>query len=306
MKSTSAVSCLLAFVCTLATLGCRHTANQPAQSNEVSPGQAEAAVTQVQPGSADAQTQPNAQTQSGGTSGRITASNGSAPSASPSPRLQAAAPGSPPQAPVAASTTQDAQADQSAQPSPNVQARAGLDDSVQNDRPELTIPEGTPVEVRLTDSLGSGRSVEGQSFAATLDAPIAVGDAVVVPRGANVRGRVLYVKRSGRLRGPAELTITLTSLDLRGREIAIVTAHKNWHGRSHKKRNLAWIGGGAGAGSLLGVAAGGGIGAAIGAGVGAGGGTVTALVTGRKNIVLPSETRVYFVLRRPVTIQRKS
>jgi hypothetical protein len=177
---------------------------------------------------------------------------------------------------------------------------------VQNDRPELTIPEGTPVEVRLTDSLGSARSVEGQSFAATLDAPIVVGDAVVVPRGANVRGRVLYARRSGRLRGPAELTITLTSLDLRGREYAIVTAHKGWRGRSYKKRNFAWIGGGAGAGSLVGVAAGGGIGAAIGAGVGAGGGTVTALVTGRKNIVLPSETRVYFVLRRPITIQRKS
>jgi hypothetical protein len=135
-----------------------------------------------------------------------------------------------------------------------------------------------------------------------LDAPIVVDNAVVVARGANVTGRVLYAKGSGRLRGPAELTVTLTSLEADGRDYSIVTAHKSWRGKSHKKRNLAWIGGGAGAGSLIGVAAGGGLGAAIGAGVGAGGGALTAFVTGRKDIVLPSETRLYFVLRRPVTV----
>jgi hypothetical protein len=123
-----------------------------------------------------------------------------------------------------------------------------------------------------------------------------------VVRGANVTGRVLYAKRSGRLKGPAELSVTLTSLEVGGQDYRIVTSHKSWRGKSHKKRNLAWIGGGAGAGSLVGVAAGGGVGAAIGAGVGAGGGTVTAFVTGRKDIVLPSETRLYFVLRRPVTV----
>jgi hypothetical protein len=166
----------------------------------------------------------------------------------------------------------------------------------------VTIPDGTPVEIRLTQSLGSARNVSGQSFTATLDAPIVVDNAVVVARGANITGRVLYAKRSGRLKGPAELSVTLTSLEVEGQEYRIVTAHKSWRGKSHKKRNLAWIGGGAGAGSLVGVAAGGGVGAAIGAGVGAGGGTVTAFVTGRKNIVLPSETRLYFVLRRPVTV----
>jgi hypothetical protein len=166
----------------------------------------------------------------------------------------------------------------------------------------VTIPDGTPVEIRLTESLGSARSVTGQSFAATLDAPIVVDNAVVVVRGANVTGRVLYAKRSGRLKGPAELSVTLTSLEVGGQDYRIVTSHKSWRGKSHKKRNLAWIGGGAGAGSLVGVAAGGGVGAAIGAGVGAGGGTVTAFVTGRKDIVLPSETRLYFVLRRPVNV----
>ena len=94
----------------------------------------------------------------------------------------------------------------------------------------MTIPDGTPVEIRLTESLGSARNVTGQSFAATLDAPIVVDNAVVVVRGANVTGRVLYAKRSGRLKGPAELSVTLTSLEVGGQDYRIVTAHKSWRG----------------------------------------------------------------------------
>ena len=292
MRSTRAVSCLVAFACTLATVGCQHTANLATQPGGVS-GQAQASATQSQPSNADAQVQTNAPAQLAPKSTQANAVSGPPQSAFSSP---------PPQANAPAPSAQEAEPDQSDQPSPNVQARTAAGDRAQSERPELTIPEGTPVEVRLTDSVGSARSESGETFAASLDAPIVVGDTVVVPRGANVTGRVVYAKRSGRLRGPAELTVTLTSLEVRGRDYNIRTAHKSWRGRSHKKRNLAWIGGGAGAGSLIGVAAGGGLGAAIGAGVGAGGGTVTALVTGRKNIFLPSETRLHFVLRRPLTV----
>jgi len=45
-------------------------------------------------------------------------------------------------------------------------------------------------------------------------------------------------------------------------------------------------------------------GAAIGAGAGAGGGTATAYATGKRNIVLPSETRLSFRTRQPLSITR--
>ena len=296
MRSIRVTSFLLAFACTLALVGCQHTASKTTQSNQGAGSQAQAASAQAE--RANAQTQPaNVPAQSASNSDQSAAGSGSARLAPPARPTQAAAP---------EPTAQDAQAthpDQSTQPSQKAQAGTeAADNRVENQRPRVIIPDGTPVEIRLTQSLGSARSVSGQSFAATLDAPIVVDNAVVVARGANVTGRVLYAKRSGRLRGPAELTVTLTSLEVGGQDCRIVTAHKSWRGKSHKKRNLAWIGGGAGAGSLVGVAAGGGVGAAIGAGVGAGGGTVTAFVTGRKDIVLPSETRLYFVLRRPVNV----
>ncbi len=204
---------------------------------------------------------------------------------------------------TASNAAQSNQAAQDSQPNQNAQNETQTADSTaQNQPPQVTIPDGTPIEIRLTQSLSSASSASGQAFAGTIGEPIVVDGAVVVPQGATVTGRVLLAKHSGRLRGPAELAVTLTSLQVGGQNYEIVTSHKSWRGKSHKKRNLAWIGGGGGAGAFVGAMAGGGVGAAIGAGVGAGGGTVTAFVTGRKNIVLPSETRLRFVLRKPVSI----
>ena len=241
----------------------------------------------------------------GHSNGKAAQSNASSAAAPNNPGEAAAGqPASSGSAPTL-SNTQQPQASQYAQANAGTQSPAQPADSpAQNQPPEVTIPPGTPVEIRLNQSLGSFLSVSGQIFAATLDAPIVVDNTVVVPQGVNVRGRVLYAKRSGRLKGPAELSITLTSLDLSGQQYRIVTSHRSWRGRSHKRRDLAWIGGGGGAGSLVGLAAGGGVGAAIGAGVGAGGGTVGAFVTGRKNIFLRSETRLRFVLRQPVSLSQ--
>ncbi|HUI42317.1 MAG TPA: hypothetical protein VL523_10140 [Terriglobia bacterium] len=167
---------------------------------------------------------------------------------------------------------------------------------------QVTIPDGTPIAVRLQESLGSARSERGETFHATLAAPLEVNGAEVVPSGANVTGRVLLARPSGHFKTPAELSVTITSFELNGQRYSIVTSHRSWRGRSHKKHNLKWIAGGSGAGALIGAVVGHGVGAAIGAGVGAGGGTAAAYATGKKNIVLPSETRLRFILREPVTV----
>jgi len=166
----------------------------------------------------------------------------------------------------------------------------------------VTIPEGTEVQVRLVDALGSARNQSGDTFLATLDKPIVVDNWLSVPKGAKVTGRVIAAQPSGRLKTPPELDLTLVSIEVGGDVYDLTTSNYIRRGTSHAKRNAAWIGGGAAGGALLGGLLGGRKGAAIGGGAGAGGGTATAYATGRKDVVLPAETRLSFKLKQPLTI----
>jgi hypothetical protein len=158
--------------------------------------------------------------------------------------------------------------------------------------------------VRLAQTLDTKYSRPGGKFAATLDAPIVVGDRVVVPKGTPFTGAILASKRSGRLRGRARLEITLRSFRIENVTYHLATAPDTRVSGSHKKRNLAFLGGGPAAGSGIGALAGGGAGALIGAGVGAVEGTTTAFITGRKNVKLPVETPLVFALRSSVAVRR--
>ena len=190
---------------------------------------------------------------------------------------------------------------------------AGTDDAeappARAAKPEVkpvTIPAGTMIDVRLSDTLSSARNHSGDSFQATLDEPILVNGWPTVPKGANVTGRVVAADVSGHLETPAELSVTLASLQVGGQTYDIRTSDYGRRGQSHAKHDAEWIGGLAGGGALLGALIGHGKGAAIGAGVGAGAGTAGAYATGKKDISLPSETRLRFVLREPVTVNPAS
>ena len=166
----------------------------------------------------------------------------------------------------------------------------------------FTLRQGTRIDVRLLNTIGSSRNRSGDSFRATVDQPIEVNGAVIAPRGSTVTGEVVSARPSGHLKTPPELAVTLTSLEVGGKHYEITTSTDSWRGRSHKKHDAKWIGGLAGAGALVGALAGHGEGAAIGAAAGAGAGTAGAYATGKHDITLASETRLRFVLRRPVTV----
>ncbi len=165
-----------------------------------------------------------------------------------------------------------------------------------------TVPSGSGIVVRLVDRVGSAISRSGDTFRATVAEPVRVEGITVIPRGAEVTGRVVSARPSGHLETPAELAIELTSLRVYGANYNLYTSERGWRGASHKGHDAKWIGALAGGGALLGALVGHGKGAAIGAGVGAGAGTATAYATGKKDIYLPSETELRFALRRPLTI----
>ena len=167
----------------------------------------------------------------------------------------------------------------------------------------VTVPEGTNLVVVVNQSLSSATNQAGDRFDASLAAPLVIGGKTVVPKGARVTGEVAAAKASGRLQDPGFLRLTLRSVEVGGKEVALDTGAVSFKGQSHKKRNVAMIGGGAGAGALIGGIAGGGKGALIGSAVGAGAGTAGAYATGKKDVTLPAEQRIGFRLPQPITFQ---
>lgn len=153
-------------------------------------------------------------------------------------------------------------------------------------------PNGTRVTARIGQSLSSGHSHKGQSWEGTLTRDVVVRGKRVARAGDPVRGQVTYVKPSGRLHDPGEISIRLTSIN----GIRAYSSRISRKGKSHAKSNTAKIGGGAGAGALIGALAGGGKGAAIGAAAGAGAGTGAAAATGKREAVIPAESVYTFVV----------
>jgi len=150
------------------------------------------------------------------------------------------------------------------------------------------------VTIRLVDGLSSGSSQPGDTFTGTLATPLVMNDRIVADRGEMVTGQVRQAVSSGRMSKPAVITLSLRTVQVPSGRLPMQTGDLTIKADSHATRNLLIIGGSAGMGALLGGAAGGGRGAAIGALAGAGAGSGGAYLTGKREIVLPSETLLTF------------
>ncbi len=170
----------------------------------------------------------------------------------------------------------------------------------------MTVPELTAIHVTLDQAVTSNQNRPGDHFEATVARPVVIDGKTVIPQGARAEGLVVDAKHSGRLKGRARLQLALQSVAVNGQTYDIRTTASPRVGGNHKKRNWAWIGGGAGGGALIGAVAGGGEGALIGGPVGAAAGTTVAVLTGKKDIKLRPETPLTFRLAEPVTINVKS
>ena len=166
----------------------------------------------------------------------------------------------------------------------------------------VTIPAGTVATIRMIDAIDSSRNRPGEEFAATLDAPIVVGDRVVVQRSADARVRLVNARSAGRMSGQSELQLELVGLTVNGTAYATESGHYQQHGASRGQRTAETVGGGAVLGALIGAIAGHGKGAAIGSAVGAAGGTAVEASTHGQQIKVPSETKLDFTLTSPVTV----
>jgi len=164
----------------------------------------------------------------------------------------------------------------------------------------LLIPSGTELKVSLIDGLSSETNSAGDRFLASLAEPVVVAGSTLLPTGTKVRGRVVGVEGSGRVKGLASIHLALTDIMQGNKTVAITTDTFTATADSSTTRDAEIIAGGAAVGAVIGAIAGGGKGAGIGAVSGGGAGTGVVLATKGKEIHYPSETRLSFILANPV------
>jgi hypothetical protein len=179
-----------------------------------------------------------------------------------------------------------------------------------------TVPASTVIRVRMNEKLSSKNASVGDHFTATVVDPVYASGIEVVPAGSIVTGRVTMVKRAARKSKAGQIGVDFTSIRTpRGTSYPISGSLASSEGgevntdneggvkgRSAKKRNIGFIGGGAAGGALIGAIAGGGSGAAIGAGVGAGLGIAGSLLSKGKEAEVKSGTEFGVILNRSVSM----
>lgn len=167
----------------------------------------------------------------------------------------------------------------------------------------ITIPSGTTLPIRVTQTLDSASTQEGDRFSGAVATDIVQDGFLVIPRGAAVSGRVTEVHEAAHFKGSSLLTVELTGVTIHGQNIALATSPYSVEGKGRGKNTAIKTGVGAAAGAVLGGIFGGGKGAAIGAAAGGGTGAGINAVTRGEQVQIPSESVVRFSLTNSIAVR---
>ena len=176
-----------------------------------------------------------------------------------------------------------------------------VDTSTNHSRLMVTFLSEPPDPARFVDVKPA--DVAPDEFAATLNSAVVVGDHVAFPQGSEARVRLVEAKKSGHYKGSSQLELELASITANGVTYPVESGYYTLNGASRGKRTAETVGGGAVLGTLIGAIAGGRKGAAIGAGAGAATGAGVQTVTRGPQVKIPSETKIDFTLKSPVTVK---
>jgi hypothetical protein len=179
----------------------------------------------------------------------------------------------------------------------------------------MSVPEGTPLKVKLQTTISTFSSKVGDPFQGKIADPVVIDGKTVIPAGAMVEGRVTKLSEPRRIKGKPTIGIfpehivladgqrfllnaVLVDTDIPGTD---VNEEGQFKGSGHDRRDQIEVAGGTGAGMLIGGLIGGGPGLLIGGAVGAGA-TTTHWLVQRRSAVLPSGTDLMLELSRPMTM----
>jgi hypothetical protein len=170
--------------------------------------------------------------------------------------------------------------------------------------PRYSVATNSLLRLRLNDSLNSKNANVGDQFRSTVVDPVYVRGLQVIPSTSIVTGHVTHVTRAGRKSNAGSLNVAFTSVQLpNGKSYplngSLATSgsadnEDEVKGGSSKKRNVAFVAGGAVVGGLInGVA---------GAGIGAGAGIAGALLKKGKEAEVKPGTEFNIILNKQLVL----
>jgi len=171
----------------------------------------------------------------------------------------------------------------------------------------VTVPESTPLNIKIAENLNSGTNHEGDTFTATLVEAVIVGDRVVLPEGSTIEGTLTSVvpAKKGIKESGGAMTLSFDRITTPSGNSAAMAASFAQQAKSTGKK-AGTIGGSAAGGALLGKVLGGSTkDAAIGAVVGGAIGTGVAAGTKGSELKLEAGTPMTITLEKPITLQMK-
>jgi hypothetical protein len=180
----------------------------------------------------------------------------------------------------------------------------------------FTVPADTVMRVRMDTELNSRTARVGDRFSTTVTEPARSDSGVeLVPVGSKIWGRVTSVRPAGR-RTPGNIAVSFYQIETPGHVRHVINGsltslqadqvnadnEGTVKGRSNRKRDAVFIGGGAATGALIGAIAGGGKGAAIGTILGGALGTGARVYEKEQEADVKSGTEFGVILNRAVSL----
>ena len=158
----------------------------------------------------------------------------------------------------------------------------------------VTIPSGTRLVIRTTDTIDSNRHGAGHRVRGQLEGALVVDGVSVVPRGAIVHGRLVAAQQARRVAGSTQLSIEFTDIMLGDELFQISTGGLSAQTQNEAGRTVGRTARGAALGALVDGSSGARTGARVGAGA--------SILTSGASINVPRGTILEVNLRTPLTI----
>jgi hypothetical protein len=158
----------------------------------------------------------------------------------------------------------------------------------------VTIPAGTRLVIRMSETLDSKRHAAGHRFTAQMEGAIVVDGITVVPRGAVVYGRIAQSQQSGRAVGQSNLTTEFTDIMVDDQLVPIATGAMSAQTGGEGGRTVGRTARAAAIGGLIDGSSGARTGAKVGLGA--------SILTSGASVNIPRGTIVETSLRAPVSV----